>query len=158
MANLLKRASAGEGCFTSSSVFRKIYFPERSRYLLAYCDGDSALKLHGLMQQDERVAECISEALVEALPFAALPRVKNPMRSGWQFWGRGVSFWDRGLKLFPDDSWSLSRQIYYCSDLCTPYVGWIEGAIVSGQDAAARVVSEMTPTLGGTVCRDALIA
>lgn len=143
-------------CFTNSSPFRKVYFPRRSPYLLIYADGEAAIALRELAQDRDRALKQFESVIRNAIPFDLLDGIgAQPVGQRWQFWERGISFWDGGLNLFPDDMWSYAPNIHVCSDLFTEHVGWVEGGIVSAEAAVSRVASQLQR---GLVTRTALSA
>lgn len=131
-------------CFTNPSPFRKIYFPRNAPYLLIYTDGDNAISLRDLTESPNLTLQKFESVIRDAIPFAAfsgsLPR---PVKQVWKFWESGISFWDGGFNLFPDDAWSYAPNIHVCSDLFTEHVGWVEGGIVSAEAGALRVAKQL---------------
>lgn len=131
-------------CFTNSSPFRKIYFPRHLPYLLVYADGNSALDLRELTKNKSEALKKFESVVRNAISFNAISGgAPQPLKQVWKFWEHGISFWDSGLNLFPDDVWSYGPGIHVCSDLFTEHVGWVEGGIVSAEAAVRRVASQM---------------
>lgn len=129
-------------CLSTTSMFRKIYFPKDANYVLIYSDGTSANKLHESFVLDSDIHTTFLQMISDALPFgteiAALP---NPQDSDYRFWPHGISFWRNGLNLIPTGHWQIGQGAAVCSDLFTSKLGWIEGALESAE-SAVRVLCE----------------
>ncbi len=129
-------------CFTNSSPFRKIYFPEQGSHLLVYADGDSAEALQSLSTNGNAIYSEFEQVIKQAIPYGSgVKAISKPLKHEWKYWQRGISFWDGGLNILPQGTWSPAPNYFICSDMCTDNIGWTEGAIESAMACVERVGS-----------------
>ncbi|TPW32581.1 FAD-dependent oxidoreductase [Martelella alba] len=137
-------------CFTSASIFRKVYFPREGKFLLVYSDGRSAHALHDAFVHDRGIHMAFVEAIRDVLPFALGDDIiPHPVSAEHQFWPEGISFWRSGINLVPAGFWPIGDDAVVCSDLFTNYPGWVEGALAS----AERVLEHLLPMPEGGTAR-----
>lgn len=131
----------GGRCFSTSSLFRKVYFPnDGSRFLMIYCDGDSATKLNEAFNEDHALHDAFVAVIRDALPFATDPDdIPRPIDANHCLWPHGISFWRGGMNLVPAGFWQIGDRACICSDLFTEQMGWVEGAIASAEAAAQHL-------------------
>ncbi|WP_176086739.1 FAD-dependent oxidoreductase [Martelella sp. HB161492] len=137
-------------CFTTASMYRKVYFPEDADYLMIYCDGQSAEQLRHSFLNNPHLHRDFVSVMRDALPFATRAEsVPAPVDHGHAFWPHGISFWRSGLNLIPSGCWRIGDNAVICSDLFTRRPGWIEGALESAEYVADALLSrnETTPPI-----------
>jgi monoamine oxidase len=131
-------------CFSTSSIFRKVYFPADGNYLLVYADGGSAEDLHRAFADGRDLRPEFNEAIQLALPFGLESgSIPQPVETRHQFWPEGISFWRNGISLVSAGFWPIDDNACVCSDLFTEHLGWVEGALESAAHAAAYISPEM---------------
>lgn len=127
-------------CFSTASMFRKVYFPSDAACLTFYCDGPSAIRLHQALAEDHDVHDDFLKVILDALPFAlGADAVPRPTDFGFRFWPQGASFWRGGMNLVPEGCWHVGRDACICSDMFTRHPGWLEGALTSVVTAVDRL-------------------
>ncbi|TPW27347.1 FAD-dependent oxidoreductase [Martelella alba] len=130
-------------CFTTASMFRKVYFPDDASYLMIYCDGHSAEQLRDSFLNDPHLHQAFVSVMRDALPFATpTDRVPPPIDHGHVFWPHGIAFWRSGINLVPSGCWRIGENAVICSDLFTKRPGWIEGALESAEHLAEALLSQ----------------
>lgn len=131
----------GGRCFSTASLFRKVYFPsDGSSFLTVYCDGDSATKLNDAFNEDRALHDAFLAVIRDALPFATDPHaIPRPIDAGHRFWPHGISFWRGGMNLVPAGFWQIGDRACICSDLFSEQLGWAEGAMASAEAAAQHL-------------------
>jgi len=127
-------------CFSSESMFRKVYFPTDGNYVLIYNDGESAETLHQAFGNDRNIHTAFVEAVRDHLPFALAPEViPKPVDADHQFWPEGISFWRSGITFVGAGFWPIDDDACVCSDLFTEHLGWVEGALESAERGVAHL-------------------
>ncbi|SMD00382.1 FAD-dependent oxidoreductase [Rhizobium sp. RU36D] len=127
-------------CFSSESIFRKVYFPTDGNYLLVYNDGESAEALHQAFGNDRNIHAAFVQAIRDHLPFALAPEaIPKPVEADHQFWPEGISFWRSGITFVGAGFWPIDDDACVCSDLFTEHLGWVEGALESAERGVAHL-------------------
>ena len=127
-------------CFSSDSIFRKVYFPTDGNYLLIYNDGDSAKALHEAFANDRNIHTAFIETVRDNLPLGLAPEViPKPVEVDHEYWPEGISFWRSGITFVDTGFWPIDDDACVCSDLFTEHLGWIEGSLESAERAVAHL-------------------
>lgn len=138
----------GGRCLSTTTMFRKIYFPKDANYVLVYSDGTSANKLNESFNLDPDIHATFLRMISDALPFGTeIAAIPNSGDSDFRFWPHGISFWRNGLNLIPTGHWQIGHGAAVCSDLFTSRLGWIEGALESAESAVRALCERGMPSL-----------
>ncbi|PFH12332.1 monoamine oxidase [Collimonas sp. PA-H2] len=125
----------------ADNPLRKIYF-KSDKYLLFYTDSESATYWRDSLAQGENVyLERVRSCLEEVLPLNGqpLPDIKAHF---YKHWPHGVEFC---LEPEAEHPAALLHQdgIIACSDAYTSHCGWMEGGLISAQQASRLLLERL---------------
>jgi Flavin containing amine oxidoreductase len=132
-----KQGLAGHCVMTSSSL-RRIYFPADGPHIWFYTDSESAWRVRdGVHSQHagQYLHSELQKALHTEIPTGLRPEID------WRFWENGISFWAQGADHSDALTVEIAPGVFLCSDVLTPFNGWMEGAMMSAQAAVQKLLS-----------------
>jgi hypothetical protein len=129
----------GKVCFRTLNRLQKVYLDQTTGQILFYCDSENAVYWQNLLTADgyEFLAE-VQKALPRCLVGAA-DCVIDPSSVATKYWANGVFFWEKSCAGIFEPSYELAPNAYMVSDLFTKHPGWIEGSLISVEDAVSRL-------------------